>query len=700
MRAQRPQQSGYVEREHVRIYYETFGGGEQTLLLLPAWSIVHSRLWKAQIPYLARRYRVVTFDGRGNGKSGRPEGANAYISSEFVADAIAVMSATKTERAIVIGFSFGGHLAAIFAARHPERVNGAVLFAPSAPFGPANTHISRRAFSTLNDSPEGWAKFNQHYWRRDYRGFAEFFFAEAFIEPHSTKQIEDGVGWALETTPETLIDTMLARFLPHEEGEEIYRSIRCPVLIVHGDLDNIVPYAKGKLIADLTGGELVTMEGSGHVPLARDPVPVNLLIRDFVEKATRQTKHPVTIRRGLGRKKRALYLSSPIGLGHARRDLAIARHLRDLQPELAIDWLAQHPVTALLETASERIHPASRVLLNESEHIESEAGEHTLHVFEALRRMDEILVANFMIFQEVVEAGDYDLVIADEAWDVDHFWHEYPALKRGALAWLTDFVGFLPMPEGGEREARLTADYNTEMIEHVARFPRVRDLAIFIGNPEDIVAGAFGPGLPGIREWTQRHFEFSGYITGFDPAALGRRAELRDRFGYAPEEKVCIVAVGGSGVGMHLLRRAIDAYPTARRRVAELRMVVVAGPRIDPDSLPRHQGIDIHGYVPDLYQRLAACDLALVQGGLSTCMELTAVKTPFIYFPLRNHFEQTFHVSHRLKAYGAGRRMDYASAGPEEIAAAMVQEIGRPVAYRDVECDGAIRVAQMLGSLL
>src|SRR5207244_2996455 len=149
-----------------------------------------------------------------------------------------------------------------------------------------------------------------------------------------------------------------------------------------------------------------------------------------------------------------------------------------------------------------------------------------------------------------------------------------------------------------------------------------------------IVPDAFGPGLPRIREWTQRHFEFSGYITGFDPAALGGRAELRDRFGYAPEEKVCIVAVGGSGVGTHLLRRAIDAYATARRRIAELRMVVVAGPRIDPDALPRHQGIDIHGYVPDLYQRLAACDLALVQGGLSTCMELTAVKTPFIYFPL------------------------------------------------------------------
>jgi hypothetical protein len=142
------------------------------------------------------------------------------------------------------------------------------------------------------------------------------------------------------------------------------------------------------------------------------------------------------------------------------------------------------------------VHPASRYLANESAHLESEAGEHDLHCFEALRRMDEVLLSNFMVFHDIVQDTAYDLVIGDEAWDVDHFLHENPELKRFAYAWLTDFVGNLPMPDGGPREALVTADYNAEMIEHIARYPRVRDRAIFVGNPDDIVDDRFGPGLP------------------------------------------------------------------------------------------------------------------------------------------------------------------------------------------------------------
>ena len=265
--------------------------------------------------------------------------------------------------------------------------------------------------------------------------------------------------------------------------------------------------------------------------------------------------------RALSRKRRVLYLSSPIGLGHAMRDLAIARELRDLHPDVEIDWLAQHPVTAVLETHGERIHPLSAELASESGHIAAEAAGHDLNAFQAIRRMDEILVANFMVFHDAIEDGEYDLVVGDEAWDVDHFLHENPELKRTAFAWMTDFVGWLPMPDGGEREAFLTADYNAEMIEHVERFPRIRDTAIFVGTPDDIVPDAFGPGLPEIRPWTEAHYAFSGYVTGFDPAPLiERRDELRAELGYRPGERVVIVAVGGSGVGEALLRRVIAAY--------------------------------------------------------------------------------------------------------------------------------------------
>ena len=166
-----------------------------------------------------------------------------------------------------------------------------------------------------------------------------------------------------------------------------------------------------------------------------------------------------------------------------------------------------------------------------------------------------------------IEDGEYDLVIGDEAWDVDYYLHENPELKRTAFAWLTDFVGWLPMPDGGDREAFLTADYNAEMIEQIARFPRIRDRAIFVGDPDDIVPDDFGPGLPSIREWTEDHYAFAGYVTGFDPprsSSVARSCALSS--GYRPDERVVVVTVGGSGVGEALLRRVIAAYPMAAAR--------------------------------------------------------------------------------------------------------------------------------------
>src|SRR5919198_2844156 len=134
-RARYPDESGYVERNGVRTFYEVYGSGEPTVLLLPTWSLIHSRHWKMQIPYLARHCRVVTFDGRGNGKSDRPTEAAAYHEREFAADALAVMDATATERAVIVGFSMGAQRGLILAAEHPERVEAAVFIGPSYPGG-------------------------------------------------------------------------------------------------------------------------------------------------------------------------------------------------------------------------------------------------------------------------------------------------------------------------------------------------------------------------------------------------------------------------------------------------------------------------------------------------------------------------------------------------------------------------------------
>jgi UDP-N-acetylglucosamine:LPS N-acetylglucosamine transferase len=129
-------------------------------------------------------------------------------------------------------------------------------------------------------------------------------------------------------------------------------------------------------------------------------------------------------------------------------------------------------------------------------------------------------------------------------------------------------------------------------------------------------------------------------------------------------------------------------------------MVVVTGPRIDPASIQAAEGLDVRTFVPDLYRQLAASDLAIVQGGLTTCMELTAAQRPFIYIPLRHHFEQNFHVAHRLERYRAGRRLDYDDLTPDVLAPAIAAEIGRETAYRPLETDGAARAAGLLAELL
>jgi pimeloyl-ACP methyl ester carboxylesterase/predicted glycosyltransferase len=701
MRAKLPREEGFAERNGVKLHYEIYGEGPETMVFLPPWCIFHSRVYKAQLPYFSERFRCIAYDGRGNGKSDRPDDVAAYSLANYVDDALAVMDATNAGKAILVGLSFGGLLACILAAYHPERVQAAILCGTVATIGPDYPYRSPKNFSAKRERFEGWDKFNREYWLANYSDFAEHFVRHICSEPHSTKQIEDGISWASETSGALLAKTVDARGIrpDFDISDAMYREIKCPMLVIHGEDDGIQPCARGQIVAERTGAEFVLLPGAGHNPLGRYPAKCNTLMVDFLDRRLSILAPKRQAVRTTGGKK-ALYLSSPIGLGHGRRDIAIARELRKLHPDLQIDWLAQDPVTRLLEVGGERIHPLSGRLASESRHIELASSEHELHCFQAIRSMDEVLIANFMLFQDAVAEGSYDLVIADEAWDVDHYWHEHPELKTAKLAWLTDFVGYVPMPSGGAHEEHLTRDHNAEMIEHVERHSTVRDRAIFVGNPDDIVPLGFGKDLPAMRDWVPKHFDFAGYVIGEHPSRFGAREDVRRSLGYRPGEHICIVAVGGSGVGAHLIRRILQSYPMVRAKLPDLRMIVVAGPRIDPLSLRAPAGVEVHSFVPDLDRHLAACDLALVQGGLTTCMELAAAGTPFLYFPLRNHFEQNFHVAHRLDRYRAGRRMDYTTMTPDSLAVAMVEALASPPKVRPVEADGAAHAARMISELL
>jgi pimeloyl-ACP methyl ester carboxylesterase/predicted glycosyltransferase len=708
-RSRYPDEEGFVERDGERLCFEVYGEGEETVFLLPTWSLVHSRHWKMQIAYLARHFRVLTMDGLGNGLSSRCRDSRRYESEEFARDCLAVMDATGTDRAVLVGLSRGAQYLLQIARIAPDRVAGAAFIGPLFPYTPSQYTLGRkpeglisRFFQRFVPFSWSWGHMRAGHWPERYEEFVEWFIGRCFSELHSTKGIEDGVGWGLDTDPHTLMASVVDYVVPdRKELRELAQNLDCPAIVIGGDRDRIAPPRDGHKLAELTGARHELLSGAGHFPHTRKPVQVNLALRDMADGAFGREPRPrdPTVYRPDGRP-RALYVSSPIGLGHAQRDVAIASELRELVPDLQVDWLAQDPVTRVLAAEGEVIHPASAHLANESGHIESESAEHDLHCFEALRRMDEILASNFMVFHDLVRDERYDLWIGDEAWELDYYLHENPAEKRVPFAWLTDFVGYLPMEDGGDREAMLTADYNADMVDHIASHPEVRDLALFVGGPDDIVPDRLGPDLPTIRAWTERHFDFTGYVTGFDPRAYGDRSRVRAELGYGDEELVCIVSVGGSGVGADLLRKVMAAFPAAKERVPELRMIVVAGPRIATGTLPFQPGLEVLPYVHNLYRHLAACDLAVVQGGLTTAMELTAQKRPFLYFPLRHHFEQNFHVRHRLERYGAGRRMDFETATPNLIAAAIAEEIGRDVDYREVEVDGAARAARRLAELV
>ena len=679
-----PAQQGFVDRDGVKIWYAVWGDAGPWIAFAPSFQVVHSQMLKGTVPYLSRHFRVVTTDGRGNGRSDRPTDPAAYSFDHFYDDFVAVLDAVGVERSALVGISAAAMTVLRLAAEQPQRVTHVVTAGGFADSLPSDENLAERL------------RMEGELLRGDWPGYLDWFMATIFSEPHSTKPYEDGVRFGWATNAEWLGACRNAWV--GNDVRELARRVTCPTLVFHGDDDRRVPHAKGQEIHALVpGAKLLTVAGGGHVTAVRDAALFNRTLREFVAGPARQR----TWVRAMARPRRALFITSAIGLGHVQRDLAIARELRKLQPDLAIDWFTVDPAARYLQREGERLHPITQRLANESRHFEQVAGEHDLSAFFALRTMDEIMSHNFMTFVDLMEAEHYDIVIGDEAWDVDYHYHENPELKRQPYVFLTDFVGCLPMEPGNEREAALCADRNADDIEHVARYPYLRDAAIFVGNRDDVSEQTFGPGLPVIREWTDRNFCYCGYCLPFDPRTLADTERLRAQHGYRSDEKIAIAAVGGTATGEHLLQRIAAAFPRMKRELPELRLVLVTGPRLSTAAFEPQPGLDVRPYVHNLYEHLACCDLALVQGGLSTTMELVATRRPFLSFPLQRHFEQCVHVRQRLANYAADRSMDYAATlDPDRLAARALAAMHEPVRYRPVETDGAARAALRIAQVL
>lgn len=396
--------------------------------------------------------------------------------------------------------------------------------------------------------------------------------------------------------------------------------------------------------------------------------------------------------------RRLLFVSGSLGLGHATRDLAIARQLRHLQPDVDIDWLAADPASVLLAGAGERLLPEAAELANENVAAERAARGGGLNLTRYLLTSRAEWRRNVAVFRRVVSTQRYDLVIGDETYEINLALREDPSLKQWPFVTIFDFVGLDAMTNSPlERLAvyiwnrKWCADYRRH------RTPPY-DLGLFVGEPDDVPETSFGPGLPGRRAFATAMYTFVGYVLPFEAAALPDTQTLRSELGYG-EGPLVIAAVGGTAIGGDLLSLCAAAFPTAHVALPGLRMVLVAGPRLASEHLQVPEGVDVRAFVPNLYRHFAACDLAIIQGGATSAIELMALRRPFVYVPLAGHSEQAG-VARNLRRRGAGVEMTFGAATARELGDTIVRTIGRKVTHDPIPADGAREAASRIAGLL
>jgi UDP:flavonoid glycosyltransferase YjiC (YdhE family) len=399
--------------------------------------------------------------------------------------------------------------------------------------------------------------------------------------------------------------------------------------------------------------------------------------------------------------KKVLFVSGSIGMGHVTRDLAIAKELRKRNPDVEISWLADQPAGQAIKDAGENLLPEADKYSNLTLVYEKTAnGFRYNFVKGALKLGMKWSRQRYAVFQEATRREQFDLVIGDEANEIIMMFKQNPNLKKVPFVFITDFIGY-GSTTNNPLEKLVDYYMNSSLYskKDLKRPPAEMDMCLFVGEEEDIPDTKIGFMLPRTREWARACCKFIGYVFQFDPAEYADKEKVRASLGYG-KESLAICSIGGTAIGKELLLLCGRSYSLVREKLPGFRMILVYGPRFSAESLDVPQGVEVKGYVPNLYQHFAASDLAIVQGGGTTTMELTALRRPFLYFPLEQHYEQQILVAGALKRHGAGINMTYSRTTPESLAEAIISNIGKEVTYAPIPTDGAQKAAQLIGQLL
>jgi hypothetical protein len=392
---------------------------------------------------------------------------------------------------------------------------------------------------------------------------------------------------------------------------------------------------------------------------------------------------------------RVLFVSGSLGLGHATRDLAVVREILRKAPATEIGWLAASPTTETLTAAGETLVPECREYWCETDTADAMGTKGQLNLTHYVYRAFGKWIHNAGIIGRACRRGAFDLLVGDETYEVivANVLGIRP-LPGIPFVMMYDFWG---MDVSTKKLSERLGAWGLNFIWSHERRVTGRDdnAALFIGEPADIRDRRFGAFLPNRRRYADDHVIFLGYILTFDPASLPPKPALKAELGYGPGPLV-VCTVGGTAVGRELLELCGRAYPPAVARIPGMRLVLVGGPRIDPAGIQAPAGVERRGLVPDLYRHLAASDLVVTQGGGTTTLELTALRVPFLFFPVKSQAEQEITIAGRLARHGAGVRMSLDETTPELLAREIVQHLGREAVYPRIACDGASRAAEII----
>ena len=394
--------------------------------------------------------------------------------------------------------------------------------------------------------------------------------------------------------------------------------------------------------------------------------------------------------------KKLLFVSWALGLGHVTRDLAMTGELKKVAPGVKVSWLACAPALEVLEEAGECVLTDSHRLVNNTPLTEEQAEVgHRLNLLRFCIKLAGEWGPNIAVLKEVANREQFDLIVADEAYEVvAALLKRQISLDQPLLA-IHDFFGVDSIRN------TLLERFGGYLIVRTFHRPNPKGVVDFLfpGEEEDIPNDRFGFLLPKRREWARKYCQFLGYVLPFSPSEYADRRVTREKFGYGSEPLV-VCSIGGTSIGKVLLELCANAYPLIKKNVPEIRMILVCGPRLDPGSLDPPEGVEVRGYVPSLWENFAASDFAIVQGGGTTTTELTALRRPFIYFPLEEHFEQELYIAGRLERQGAGIRMKYSETTPESLAEVVLSNLGKEVEYPNIPTDGAKKAAQIINRML